>query len=65
MKTIVYVGSTCSVVELKTRFETPIARTEVNCVYSFDLQLICAKYGLETFRPTRDKLCSIYSHQLY
>jgi hypothetical protein len=61
----VYMRSTCSVVELKTRFERWIARTEVNGVYSFDLQLIFAKYGMEKFRPTCDKIRSIYNHWLY
>jgi hypothetical protein len=40
-------------------------KTEVNGVYSFDLQLICAKYGLETCLPTRDKIRPIYSHHVY
>jgi hypothetical protein len=40
-------------------------KTEVNGVYLFDLQLICAKHGLETIRPTCDKIRSIYDHWVY
>lgn len=34
--------------------ETRIAPTEANGVYSFDLHLIRAEYGLETFGATSD-----------
>jgi hypothetical protein len=60
-----YVCSTFSVGELKKRFETWIARNKVNGVHLFHLQLICAKYGLEIFRHTCDKIRSIYNHWVY
>jgi hypothetical protein len=41
----VYDCWTFRVTELKTRFETGRARNEVNGVYSFHLQIICAKYS--------------------
>jgi hypothetical protein len=41
-----------------------MARTEATGVYSFDLQLICAEYGLDTFRDTRDKIRSVYNQTI-
>jgi hypothetical protein len=49
----------------KNRIGTWIANTEAIDVSSFDLQLICAEYRLETFRATYDKIRSIYNHSVY
>jgi hypothetical protein len=55
MTLFVYICSTFSVVERKTRFETGIAKNEINGAHSFHLQLICAKYTT----------CNLYVKQIY
>jgi hypothetical protein len=49
---------------IKNETETWIANNEAIDVSSFDLQLICADYGLETFRASCDKIRSTYNHSV-
>jgi hypothetical protein len=55
----VYGGSTCSVVGLKTRFETWIAWNEVNEVYTFHLSYLMTALTLDIYL-----ICAPHEHQM-